>query len=1287
MRSLLCSLAALTIHRVFAATSTTGSGILPPPPPPPPPTASILSDDKSYVTDKEKNVDVTLPFAEVIPKQAESSEPAPIESPDGPSYDDASIREERSSPEHAGGLSGSQISQTENTWGSNAHPGTIDTDAQKTQQTQSYDSHQDWGYQQPQSHYQNPPYQGEYNQPYNYRQWGSQPQQNYQQTFPQQRQSYIHPSQSQQLIRYNRPQTNAKQSASRFFNLAVRKLQTGIDTVSESLDTNKVVSSVSSLTSRLGELGDAVSSSVGLSGRGAGRSRPVQGAIGQRYPQQRVNPRPNVRKQQEYAPPMADLYSLESSSSQTKNDQTDGSSAEVHGGMQWTADREDGAHPIDTTNIYQEHNDASDTDDEAEDNPDAGEAPDLFSRPSQLAPKPNGSGETMPSELRRPQSIRPRPRMQNPDMRRSSQSEPSGESMTSSATKTYCQYSDYDDYESASIGFKVKSIIGSVPIPSIPKLFQRSSGEYDDGAWSDDESKEKSRATSSFSSASTLAGRRASSRSSATVVPPPVMSLLGKRSNLLSASGAKRCIAVGRTQAILSSVQLALVVFAMHEILPIVYNAISSDGADLRTAVLSTVIAASDGWTLHAIFAAFLVSASNSAWIRPALKRLSKEVATESETEAAYTQLYLRLISSIPMKKSFPTGVVRKAAQAEAFNAAATARLHFFVALAIGYILLSTVAVLKPAGAAVVSATLHVVKLDAWQERPIVWNTIFERTKAVGLGLVASLRDLLSTELEEVQQQPLRVVVVLSLLTALAIVSYLPSLEKNRKPGAARLGGDEDEDDDVITSLWSNIGSSSATRLSLLSTPRGVEGALDQFSKLRPDPAAAVGVLQSRVNTKLARKNRRRQTSPSVMTSVRPLLQQLVYLASSTCLLLVPLGLYSYAWMKTQPDDGDRIQSLKSIPLDGWASLTEMVVLLVMTTIQVGSATNYAIGAANAKLGGSLTQFFQTLASIIGEIQKLASTSASNSDFQAMLTASPTQGLDVKDFWAAHSTRKAWAIKGANVKSRNGEVVLVIGAGGSGKSRLLTSISEHIFSPPKSARTTTYARGTISLAGVDLTKWDRAQLQRRVGVWLHDVRTVSDYASLVTGCTLEEILEPVSDSQMNSKERNAVSLAMKITGLVSKLSKQLPSRLSTVVSAYEDELKPSPLRPPSYPLSPSDWSLVLLTKVLAQLIAGNDSQQSSPNSIAKCLIGSILLLDDATSQMSEVDEARFTTALRSTGAAVILTSNRWATGRFADRIVVMDNGAVVESGTHAELINMGPERSLYAHQWNAMSLI
>mmetsp|Transcript_29177 Transcript_29177/g.37580 ORF Transcript_29177/g.37580 Transcript_29177/m.37580 type:complete len:87 (+) Transcript_29177:3-263(+) len=84
------------------------------------------------------------------------------------------------------------------------------------------------------------------------------------------------------------------------------------------------------------------------------------------------------------------------------------------------------------------------------------------------------------------------------------------------------------------------------------------------------------------------------------------------------------------------------------------------------------------------------------------------------------------------------------------------------------------------------------------------------------------------------------------------------------------------------------------------------------------------------------------------------------------------------------------------------------------------------------------------------------------------------------------------------------------------------------------------------------------------------------------------------------------------------------------------------------------------------------------------MIGSILLLDDATSQMSEVDEARLISSLRSTGAAVLLTSNRWASGRFADRIIVMDGGSVVESGTHGDLMNLGPERSLYARQWSDM---
>lgn len=169
---------------------------------------------------------------------------------------------------------------------------------------------------------------------------------------------------------------------------------------------------------------------------------------------------------------------------------------------------------------------------------------------------------------------------------------------------------------------------------------------------------------------------------------------------------------------------------------------------------------------------------------------------------------------------------------------------------------------------------------------------------------------------------------------------------------------------------------------------------------------------------------------------------------------------------------------------------------------------------------------------------------------------------------------------------------------------------------------------------------------------------------------------------------NFLSLSVfQVTELGSKVLTRLPSKMSTVVVANEDDLKPSSTRPQAYPLSPSDWSRLLLTKILAQLISGNESHRTAPGNVRKSLVGSILLLDDATSLLSEVDEANIIKALRNTGAATLLTSNRWATGQFADRIIVVDGGSVVEIGTHSELLNLGSQRSLYARQWEDMSTI
>ena len=231
-------------------------------------------------------------------------------------------------------------------------------------------------------------------------------------------------------------------------------------------------------------------------------------------------------------------------------------------------------------------------------------------------------------------------------------------------------------------------------------------------------------------------------------------------------------------------------------------------------------------------------------------------------------------------------------------------------------------------------------------------------------------------------------------------------------------------------------------------------------------------------------------------------------------------------------------------------------------------------------------------------------------------------------------------------------------------------------------------RGTINVGGVDISKWERTQLKQRFGIMLNDVRTISDASRFLSGASLEEIFEPTKLNRRGSQsaaERDAIGVALKLTGLSSSLLPKLQSKLSTVVTANEDELMPSPLRPPSYPLSPSEWSKVVLTKILAQTIFCNDNPMSSPDSITRCMLGSILLLDDATAHMSEIEEAKFIKALQRSGAATLLTSKRWAIGRFVDRIVVVRDGSVIESGSHPELLARGAQRSIYAAKWVEMT--
>jgi ATP-binding cassette subfamily B protein len=78
----------------------------------------------------------------------------------------------------------------------------------------------------------------------------------------------------------------------------------------------------------------------------------------------------------------------------------------------------------------------------------------------------------------------------------------------------------------------------------------------------------------------------------------------------------------------------------------------------------------------------------------------------------------------------------------------------------------------------------------------------------------------------------------------------------------------------------------------------------------------------------------------------------------------------------------------------------------------------------------------------------------------------------------------------------------------------------------------------------------------------------------------------------------------------------------------------------------------------------------------------ILLLDEATSNLDLATEARVTRAMAvvARDRTTVMIAHRLPTAAAADRIIVMDQGRVVETGTHRELLAADGE---YAKLWVA----
>ena len=100
---------------------------------------------------------------------------------------------------------------------------------------------------------------------------------------------------------------------------------------------------------------------------------------------------------------------------------------------------------------------------------------------------------------------------------------------------------------------------------------------------------------------------------------------------------------------------------------------------------------------------------------------------------------------------------------------------------------------------------------------------------------------------------------------------------------------------------------------------------------------------------------------------------------------------------------------------------------------------------------------------------------------------------------------------------------------------------------------------------------------------------------------------------------------------------------------------------------------------LAERGSGLSGGQRQRIALARALahVPRILLLDEATSHLDTVTERRIHERLRELRCTRIVIAHRLSTVRDADRILVLENGAIVEAGTHDELIRAnGPYAEL-----------
>ncbi|MDG2434952.1 MAG: lipid A export permease/ATP-binding protein MsbA [Gammaproteobacteria bacterium] len=230
--------------------------------------------------------------------------------------------------------------------------------------------------------------------------------------------------------------------------------------------------------------------------------------------------------------------------------------------------------------------------------------------------------------------------------------------------------------------------------------------------------------------------------------------------------------------------------------------------------------------------------------------------------------------------------------------------------------------------------------------------------------------------------------------------------------------------------------------------------------------------------------------------------------------------------------------------------------------------------------------------------------------------------IDFKDIVFSYDQEYGPTLNNINLNIQSGETVAIVGKSGSGKTTLVNLLP----------RFYDISKGTITIDDTNIENYSLASLRKNISVVTQEVTLFND-----------SIINNISYGDHTSEDIDKAVSAAHLEEFIAKL----PNGLETIVG---------------------DQGI---------LLSGGQRQRIA---IARALLKNtpILILDEATSSLDTESEKYIQKALENLmkNRTTLVIAHRLSTIEKADRICVLSEGQIIETGTHNELIENNSEYAL-----------